>query len=57
MSMEQFEDLVISLTCKNVNMEFTADNFIEEKDEKSDEMFQFCAMNLPDLSTEQSLKY
>ena len=64
MSQQQFDGFSVRIRCekdrttgKPIDMSFNQADFTEVKDQESSDLFQFCAMSLPDLTAEQSIKY
>jgi len=64
MTKSAFEGNTVSLYCKKdpttgnpVELTFSPRNFAKVSEDESMGMFQMCAMRLPKLTTEQSIKY
>ena len=63
MTKQQFQDLKISFNCRNdpttqqpINLQFTADEFVETRAEDAVGLFKLCAMKMG-LTTQSSIKY
>ena len=59
-----FDDLTVSFTCENdpttnqpINLEFNSGDFVQVSEQQSLNLFKIAAMNLPELTQDQAIKY